>query len=321
MKIKFNHPLWIHIPAVVAFLAGLAFTLKALPLPDPAPLHFTFSGEPDRYGSPWMSTIMLAGLSILYILLSFFLDETWARQEKRKIFNWLSLFDDVTIAMLAAVQITYLNMLASANYVYPFPWLPTVLAGVLAAGAAIVLEKIRPFRPYHSSLEIEDVGLVKTEITKVIKSGQKLAYWEVQNPAYSRALSIGVPLIMVVVAVTAWSEVPWLSVLFALIGIALVLIYGGFRTLVTREGIAVRMGMLNLSLLKLKTGEIASAELQNFQPLQDFGGYGIRFNKDTKAYFLRGNRGVKITTREGKKYLIGSDHAERLAAVISSLIG
>jgi hypothetical protein len=33
MKTKFIHPLWTHIPAILALLAGIAFTLMALPLP------------------------------------------------------------------------------------------------------------------------------------------------------------------------------------------------------------------------------------------------------------------------------------------------
>ncbi len=321
MKFKFIHPLWTHIPAILALLAGVAFTLKVMPLPDPAPLHFTWDGQPDRYGSPWMSTMWQAGISILYIILSIVLDEAWARQEKTKTFNWVSLFDDVTVAALATVQITYVNMLASSNYVYPFPWLLTIIAAALAAGIAIILEKIRPFRRYEASLAIEDVSQVKTEVTRIVKTGQPLVYWEVQNPVYSKVLAVVVPLLMVIVAATAWSEVPWLSILIALIGIALTLIYGGFRTLITRETITLRMGLLGIRLLRLKTSDITSADLHNFSPLKDFGGYGIRFNKEMKAYFLKGDCGVKITTRAGKKYLVGSDHPERLATVISTVLG
>jgi hypothetical protein len=141
-----------------------------------------------------------------------------------------------------------------------------------------------------------------------------------QNPVYSRVLAVVVPLLMVVVAATAWSEVPWLSVLIALIGIALALVYGGFRTMVTRDAVTVRMGLLGIRLLRLKREDIASAELHHFAPLKDFGGYGIRFNKEMKAYFLKGDRGVKITTRAGKKFLIGSDKPERLATVVNTLI-
>jgi len=321
MKVKFIHPLWTHIPAILALLAGVAFTLMAIPLPDPAPLHFTIDGQPDKYGSPWMSTTWMAGISILYIILSVMLDETWARQEKCKTFNWISLFDDVTVAALAAVQITYVNMLASSHYAYQFPWLVTVIAIALAAGAAIVLEKIRPYRHWETSLAVEDVSQVRTEVTKIVKAGQPLAYWEVQNPGYSKVLSVVVPALMAVIAVTAWCELPWLSLLFALVAIVFTLAHGGFRTLVTRDAVTIRMGILGIRVLRLRTTDIVAAELHDFAPLRDFGGYGIRFNKEMKAYFLKGDRGVKLTTGEGKRYLIGSDHAERLAAVISAVTG
>ncbi|MBM3176129.1 MAG: DUF1648 domain-containing protein [Chloroflexi bacterium] len=321
MKTKFIHPLWTHIPAILALLAAVVFTLRAMPLPDPAPLHFTWSGQPDRYGSPWMSAIWQAAISVLCIILSVVLDEAWARQERQKTFNWISLFDDVTVAALATVQITYVDMLASSNYVYPFPWAWTIVAAALAAGLAIVLERMRPFRRYESSLVIEDMGQVKVEVSRIVKAGQPLFYWEVQNPTYSRVLAVVVPLLMVVVAVTAWTEVPWFSVIMALVGIALALIYGGFRTIVTREAVMVRMGLLGIRLLRLKTSDITSVELHSFSPLKDFGGYGIRFNREMKAYFLKGDRGAKITARTGKKYLIGSDHPERLTTVISTIIG
>ncbi len=320
MKVKFIHPLWAHIPAVLALLAGVVFTLMALPLPDPAPLHFTSDGQPDKFGSPWMSTIWMAGLSILYIILSVMLDENWARQEKGKTFNWMALFDEVTVAALAIVQITYVNMLASSLYVYRFPWLETIIATALAGGTAAALEKIRPYRHWETGFEIEDVSQVKAEVERIVKAGQPLAYWEVQSPGYAKALAVVMPVLMVVIAVTAWSEVPWLSLLFALIAVVFTLTYGGFRTLVTRENITMRMGILGIRVLGLKTADIAAAEVHTFAPLKDFGGYGIRFNREMKAYFLRGNRGVKITTRAGKRYLIGSDHAERLDAVIDAVI-
>lgn len=320
MKVKFIHPLWAHIPAVLALLAGVVFTLMALPLPDPAPLHFTSDGQPDKFGSPWMSTIWMAGLSILYIILSVMLDENWARQEKGKTFNWMALFDEVTVAALAIVQITYVNMLASSLYVYRFPWLETIIATALAGGTAAALEKMRPYRHWETGFEIEDVSQVKAEVERIVKAGQPLAYWEVQSPGYAKALAVVMPVLMVVIAVTAWSEVPWLSLLFALIAIVFTLTYGGFRTLVTRENITMRMGILGIRVLGLKTADIAAAEVHTFAPLKDFGGYGIRFNREMKAYFLRGNRGVKITTRAGKRYLIGSDHAERLDTVIDAVI-
>lgn len=67
--------------------------------------------------------------------------------------------------------------------------------------------------------------------------------------------------------------------------------------------------------------DIATVEVHEFSPLKDFGGYGIRFNREMKAYYLHGTRGVKITVNGGKKYLIGSDRPEQLSTVIRAVTG
>lgn len=74
---------------------------------------------------------------------------------------------------------------------------------------------------------------------------------------------------------------------------------------------------MGIKVLKLRTDAITGVETHEFASLKDFGGYGIRFNSEMKAYYLRGTRGVKLTDSNGKKYLIGSDNAERLATVIN----
>ncbi len=77
--------------------------------------------------------------------------------------------------------------------------------------------------------------------------------------------------------------------------------------------------MPGFRVLRLNTAEVTSAELHQFSPLKDFGGYGVRFNREMKAFYLRGDRGVKITMTNGKKYLIGSDTPENLLAVIRAV--
>jgi len=47
-------------------------------------------------------------------------------------------------------------------------------------------------------------------------------------------------------------------------------------------------------------------------------GYGIRFDSEMQAYFLKGDRGVLVSAAGGKRYLLGSDHPEQLAAVIDA---
>ncbi|MBN1690402.1 MAG: hypothetical protein JW901_05220 [Dehalococcoidia bacterium] len=321
MKVKIVHPLWTHLPALLLILAAVFFTVKALPLPDPAPVRFDLSGQPNTYGSPWIGSSLLLGLSVGFLILWLWLDELWARQEKKKTFNWMSLFDEFAIGSMCGVQIAYVNMLASPQRIFPFPWIEMVTACLLGTGLAVVLELIRPYRHYEKKPAIENASQVAEEITRIVQEGQPVSYWESQNPPYVGALMVIVPLIMIMAAVFTWASLPWLSIMLGLIAVAMIGTYGGFRTQVTRDTVTVRMGLLGIRLLQLKTADITGVEVHSFSPLQDFGGYGIRFNSEIRAFYLQGDRGVKITVSDGKKYLIGSDRPEHLAAVIDLVRG
>ncbi len=91
-----------------------------------------------------------------------------------------------------------------------------------------------------------------------------------------------------------------------------------FRFEVDNRFVRVRMGMFCIPIFWLPFDSIASVETTKFNPIRDFGGYGIRSGKGTTAYFMTGNQGVLLTTPAGKKYLLGSDTPDRLAEVIRS---
>ncbi len=112
-------------PALLVMIIAIVFTVRAMPMPDEAPVHFNLSGQPDAYGSPLSNSLLLIGLSIGFLLLSSWLDELWARQEKKKTFNWISLFDELAVGDLCGIQIAYVNMLASPGKELPFPWVNT----------------------------------------------------------------------------------------------------------------------------------------------------------------------------------------------------
>ena len=69
---KYINPLWTHIPAVGALLTLIIYLAAAGPLPASAPVHFGVGGQPDSYGSPWMTFGLTIGLSLFFILLSAF---------------------------------------------------------------------------------------------------------------------------------------------------------------------------------------------------------------------------------------------------------
>lgn len=319
MKPKLIHPLWTHLPAAAAFIVLVACVIAAAPFPAEAAVHFDINGLPDNYGSPWMVFGITISLSLFFLLLSVFIDELWARQEKKKSFNWLCPLDEITIGLMTGVSLGYLSMLNAGENIFNFPWSYALIAAGSATALAVMLEWLRPYKSLPAQVAGSDISSLEAEVTQRLKDNRSLVYWDSQNPFYVSLLTILLPLVMFASAAITWFSIQWVAYILIATGILLLLPYGGQRTLVTRRDIAIRWGLPGFKVLQLKVAEIAGAEAHRFSPLKDFGGYGIRFNREMKAYYLRGDRGVKITMNDGKKYLVGSDTPESLLAVIHAV--
>jgi hypothetical protein len=68
---------------------------------------------------------------------------------------------------------------------------------------------------------------------------------------------------------------------------------------------------------KIEFDDIRSCEARTYNPIRDYGGWGIKYGKKGKAYNVSGDRGVKLEFFEGKPLLIGSRKAEELAGIIN----
>jgi hypothetical protein len=98
----------------------------------------------------------------------------------------------------------------------------------------------------------------------------------------------------------------------------LVACYGGLTVRVTRERVELRLGVFGIRLLRVAVDDVTRVQVHSFSPLRDYGGWGIRWSPRGWAFFLRGNRGALIETVRGRRYLLGSDNPDRLAAVIEA---
>jgi hypothetical protein len=281
MRQKFIHPLWVHIPAVTVLIGAIAFRL--------------LTGKADNE-----DIVTFGVVGILYVGISILGDELWARQESRKTFNWLSLLDEIAVGLIAA------------------PFLGRTAWGIVACAviAAIFFEVIRPYKPFEQHFIPEDTSILEREIGMKTEQGEAWSYSDVQNPGWLNWVLIAAILAMTIGAISVFHESPLESVKMLCIASLIVVFLGGMQTSVTPDRVEVRIGVLGIRLLRLRVASIESAEVHTFSPLAEFGGYGIRMNLRMKAYYWRGNRGVLLRTNEGKKYLIGSDHPERLASVI-----
>jgi hypothetical protein len=65
---------------------------------------------------------------------------------------------------------------------------------------------------------------------------------------------------------------------------------------------------------------VRRCEVRIYNPIKEYGGWGIRYGKMGKAYNVSGNRGVKIEFHSGKPLLIGSQKPEELEKAINMRI-
>jgi hypothetical protein len=108
-------------------------------------------------------------------------------------------------------------------------------------------------------------------------------------------------------------------VIWILFGILLPILFLKINLLVeiSSEGIFVKFFPFHLSKKKILFQEITNVSAITFNPIRDFGGWGIRYGTKGKAYTVSKNKGVQLEFKDGKKTVIGSKNSDLLAQVIS----
>lgn len=64
--------------------------------------------------------------------------------------------------------------------------------------------------------------------------------------------------------------------------------------------------------------EICQAAVRHYSAIREYGGWGVRYGRNGKAYNVSGNWGVQLELASGEKLLLGSQRADELAAAIEA---
>ena len=67
---------------------------------------------------------------------------------------------------------------------------------------------------------------------------------------------------------------------------------------------------------RVSVSEIASADAVRYNPVRDFGGYGIRSGAQGKAYIAAGIEAVRCLMRDGSFIFVGTQHPKELLSAI-----
>ncbi|MCB9139550.1 MAG: hypothetical protein H6642_14505 [Caldilineaceae bacterium] len=113
----------------------------------------------------------------------------------------------------------------------------------------------------------------------------------------------------------------WMVWLFWLIfGILFPLAFYYMRLEVIVDPAAVRINFRPILTRVIPLSDIVAAEPRTYDPLREYGGWGIRgVMGKKKAYTTTGREGVELTLRSGERLMIGSQHPGILAEAINKL--
>ncbi|MCE2789731.1 MAG: hypothetical protein LW630_07455 [Saprospiraceae bacterium] len=93
--------------------------------------------------------------------------------------------------------------------------------------------------------------------------------------------------------------------------LALLLKYSRLTTRWDGIKLSVQFRPFHFKPLSIDGKDILSAEICQYNPIRQFGGWGIRSSrKYGKAYSVYGSTGVQLTLKNGQKLLIGTNQPE-----------
>ena len=106
--------------------------------------------------------------------------------------------------------------------------------------------------------------------------------------------------------------------------IVIVLIVGfilstNLNTIIDQQGVKVKFFPFHFNWKVYKWNEIEDIGIRTYSPLREFGGFGLRFNLNGKAYNVAGNKGIQIKFKSGKKLLIGTQKHQQAGEIIREL--
>ena len=95
------------------------------------------------------------------------------------------------------------------------------------------------------------------------------------------------------------------------------LLYLRLETRIDKEGITAYFKPFSFTKKYFSWSDIKECYIRKYSPVREFGGWGLRgLGQNWKAYNVYGNKGIQIVTRDGRRFLIGTQRPEAAQQII-----
>jgi len=90
-------------------------------------------------------------------------------------------------------------------------------------------------------------------------------------------------------------------------------------TRIDEEGVYVRFFPFHLSFKHYSWANISNAAVRQYNPIREYGGWGLRFGLFGKAYNVSGDYGLQLIFPDRQKLLIGTGKPEKLKKALENI--
>ena len=97
----------------------------------------------------------------------------------------------------------------------------------------------------------------------------------------------------------------------------LIFVFFRLQTEIDSFNVKFRFFPFHIHWQEIPWSDITHAEVRTYRPIMEYGGWGLRFGKNGKAYTTKGKTGLQLTLKNGKKILIGTQKQEELKYFLS----
>jgi hypothetical protein len=110
-----------------------------------------------------------------------------------------------------------------------------------------------------------------------------------------------------------------------LTAIPVVLVFFLFRmmkleTVIDQDGVKCRFKPFQRKFKSFPVNDIVLYEVKKYNPIMEYGGWGIRYGRKGTAYNVRGNMGLYLELRNRKTFLIGTQNPDSVRYAMDKLM-
>lgn len=153
---------------------------------------------------------------------------------------------------------------------------------------------------------------------KPFKETQRFDQWWVKLILIIVIAATAIPLYMVFNEAAFREEMFWPVLIPVLITVGAIMFIYMLRLETTIDAKGIHYRFFPFGKKSLSWQDISECYVREYSPLKEYGGWGIRWGLNGKAFNVKGNKGIQVILKSGKKILFGTQKESEAKNVILS---